>query len=162
MSGRRLTVDEILEILPNTPVELAALTAPLGDARLSTPLADGEWSLVEILAHLRACSDVLGGDLVRVVTEDRPSWRAVNPRTWQHKTDYDTWPFRASLDAFTAQRDELLKRVQHMSDADWQRTATVLVPPGKVYERTAQYYGEWLAQHERTHVTHLRRTLIAE
>ena len=46
-----------------TPTQLRA--APETDA----------WSVNDVLAHLRACHDVLGGSILRIVAEDRPRWR---------------------------------------------------------------------------------------
>jgi hypothetical protein len=42
-----------------------------------------------------------------------------------------------------------------LSDQAWQRTASVSVPPAKVVEYTAHYYGDWLAGHERAHLKRL-------
>ena len=61
MAKRHLTVDEIMAILPETPGRISALTDGLMAAELqAAPEADA-WSINDVLAHLRACHDVLGG-----------------------------------------------------------------------------------------------------
>ncbi len=38
----------------------------------------------------------------------------------------------------------------------WDRTATVTVP-GKLYEYSTLYYGDWMARHEGSHLKHIAR-----
>jgi hypothetical protein len=111
-----------------------------------------------VLAHLRACNDVLGGNMIRIVREDHPAWRAMSPRTWQRKSGYHEWTFEPSFAAFSDGRNQLLEVLEPLAPADWERTATVTVPPKKVFEYTTRYYGDWLAAHERAHLRHLARS----
>ena len=81
MAKRQLTVDEIMAILPETPGRISASTDGLTPAELqAAPEADA-WSINDVLAHLRACHDVLGGSLLRIVVEDHPAFKGVNPRS---------------------------------------------------------------------------------
>src|SRR3712207_8433292 len=49
-----------------------------------------------------------------------------------------------SLEAFRAGRNEMLEVLEPIPPGAWARTATVTVPPGKVYEYSVLYYGDWL------------------
>jgi len=42
-------------------------------AQLHTAPNPGEWSADQVLAHLRACADVWGGNILRMISEDRPA-----------------------------------------------------------------------------------------
>src|SRR3954447_12763679 len=95
-------------MLAATPPRIAALTAGLAPAQLQAAPAPDQWSANEVLAHLRACADMWGGCIQEMLAHDRPILRAVNPRTRINQTDYREQPFPASLDAFTAQRADLL------------------------------------------------------
>ena len=108
MPPEPLTVDEIMAILPETPRRIAALTKGLSPTQLRGAPEPDAWSVNDVLAHLRACHDVLGGAMVRIATEDHPAWRRVSPRSWIRKTDYPTWDFAAALTAFRERRAELL------------------------------------------------------
>ena len=110
-------------------------------------------------AHLRACHDVLGGSILRILAEDRPAWRRMSPRTWMRKTDYPDWEFGRALAAFERQRAELLAVLGPLPPDAWLRTAAVTERVGGTVPRSAQYYGDWLAGHERVHWTQLERTL---
>ena len=71
----------MLALLAATPTRLAALTADLAPAALQTRPTAEEWSLNELLAHLRAGADVWGRCMLTIFAEDTSTWRAVNPRT---------------------------------------------------------------------------------
>jgi hypothetical protein len=156
---RVLTHDEIMSILRTTVDRLAELSAGLSKDHLHASPAPGEWSISDVLAHLRACNDVLGGNMQRILTEDHPSWRAMSPRTWQKKSGYHDWQFALAFEDFRAKRAELLATLEPVAARDWNRTATVAVPPNKVYEYSVSYYGDWLAAHERAHLRHIERDL---
>jgi hypothetical protein len=161
VTARELTVEEIMAILPSTPGRLASMTDALTRDELHVAPEPGSWSVNDVLAHLRACSDVLGGNAIRIVTEDHPAWRGMSPRTWQARTDYHDWEFGPAFDAFARQRAELLAILEPLAPAAWERTATVTVPPKKVIEYSARYYADWLASHERAHVRGLPRIIEA-
>jgi hypothetical protein len=157
MAQWELTVDEIIAILPETPRRIAASTDGLTAGQLRTAPEPDAWSINDVLAHLRACHDVLGGSLVRIVTEDHPAWKGINPRTWIKKTDYPEWEFGRAFTAFKTQRAELLAVVEPLPPEAWERTATVTGMVGETYERTARYFGAWMAGHERAHWKHIER-----
>jgi hypothetical protein len=160
MPREMLSIEEILAILPATVSRLMELTKGLTADQLHAPPGPGSWSVNDVLAHLRACNDVLGGAAQRIVSEDHPSWRATSPRTWQRTSGYHSWEFGRAFDAFADGRAALLDVLRPLPDEGWDRTATVTVPPKQVYERSVRYYGAWLAEHERTHLRSLPRIIV--
>ena len=70
MASQPLTVREILAILPETPRLIATLTAGLKPIQLHASPTPDAWSISDVLAHLRACHDVLGGSILRILAED--------------------------------------------------------------------------------------------
>jgi hypothetical protein len=151
-----LSIEQVLTALAETPSRLGDLTAGLAPAQLHTRSDPDEWSLNDILAHLRACADMWGGYIRKILAEDRPTFRAVNPTTWIKQTNYPELEFRRSLRAFTAQRDELLALLRPLPPEAWSRAATV-TGAGKPRQRTVLSYGRWLANHERSHLRHIAR-----
>ncbi|MFN8483560.1 MAG: DinB family protein [Anaerolineae bacterium] len=151
MASKPLTVEEILTMLTAAPPRIASLTADLTPAQLRAAPSPGEWSANEVLAHLRSCADVWGGCIGVILAQDRPTIRAVDPRTWLEQTDYLDQEFAASLRAFTTQRAELLAVLESLAPEDWSRSATVTGAGGPLV-RTVQSYAAWLARHERPHV----------
>src|SRR5580698_2303359 len=100
-------VEQLLTVLTETPSRMPAA--------ILHAAPNDEWSANDVLAHLRACADVWGGNIATMLAEDKPTWRAINPRTWITRTDYLDLKFRPSLRAFTDQRTDLLALLQTMS-----------------------------------------------
>jgi hypothetical protein len=161
-AGRReLTLDEIMAILPDTPRRIVALTEGRPPAQLhAAPSPDG-WSVNDVLAHLRACHDVLGGNVLRILAEEHPAWKGMNPRAWLKQTDYPEWEFAPGFEAFRHERSQLLAVVEPLPPDAWERTATVTGMVGETYERSARDYAAWMARHERSHWAHIERILSA-
>jgi hypothetical protein len=160
VADRLLAIDEIMGILGTTVPRVTELTDRVPPARLHSAPDDG-WSVNDVLAHLRACHDVLGGSILRILGEDHPAWKGMNPRAWIKQTDYPDWRFEPALTAFRAQRAEILAVLEPLAPDAWERTATVTGMIGDVYQRSARYYGDWMARHERGHIRHIARILAA-
>jgi hypothetical protein len=156
MPDKSLSIEHILTILTESPPRITAITAGMPSDQLRETPDFGGWSANEVLAHLRSCSDVWGGCIEAIVSEDTPRLRAVNPTTWIKQTDYLELEFRFSLQAFTAQRAELLSCLHALGPEDWTRSATVY-GAGKTLVRTVHFYAQWLATHERSHHRPLER-----
>ncbi len=156
MYDRPLTIAQVLAQLEEQPEAIAALTAGLPPARLHHPPSRGEWSVNDVLAHLRSCADMWGKYIAMIIVEDHPTYRAVNPTTWIKSTNYPEMEFALSLRAFQKQRAELLALLRPLPKAAWSRSATV-TGAGRPRERTAMEYAQWLANHERSHVKQVAR-----
>jgi hypothetical protein len=68
--------------------------------------------------------------------------------------------FKPSLQAYTAQRADLLAILEPLTPEDWSRAATV-TGAGKPLERTVYTYAQWLANHERPHIKQIERIVKA-
>ena len=150
------TPEQVLAVLAETPRRLQALTSGVEPQRPDRRPSPEQWSAAEVLAHLRSCSQVWGDGIAVMLEQDRPTIRAVNPRTWITTTDFADVPFAAHLDAFLEQRTALLEVLRSLPPQAWQRSA-VVTGAGRPRERTVLAYGVRLASHERPHVTQLGR-----
>ena len=159
MTNKYLPIDKILAILKETPPRLANLTSGLTSAQLHTAPSTGEWSVNEVLAHLRACDDVWGSYyIMTILAQDKPTIKARNPRTWIKNTDYLKQDFQSSLRAFTKQRKKLLAVLESLSSKDWSRTNT-LIGAGRPIQQTLLSHADGLARHERAHLKQIERIL---
>lgn len=156
MTNRSLTIKQILALLAEAPQQLEALTASLSAGELHNSPNQDEWSANDVLAHVRACADVWGNCILEIINRDKPTLRAINPRTRINRTNYPQQNFRASLRAFTAQRADLLATLEPLPRRNWSRTAMV-TRAGKPLQRTVLFYAEWLATHERTRIKQIQR-----
>lgn len=158
MSNHSLTIEQVLTRLAEHPQRIATLTKGLTSAQLRTRSKPDEWSANDVLAHLRSCADVWGNYIRKILAEDRPSIRAVSPRTWVKQTDYPALEFETSFRAFTAQRADLLSVLESLPPKTWSRAAFVTMV-GKVIDRTVWDYAERLAIHERSHVSQIEQII---
>ena len=156
MPVKLLPVEKTLTLLKKNPLTIAELSDEITPKQLRTASTEDGWSAVEVLAHLRSCADVWGNCMTTILAQDNPTIRAINPRTWIKSTNYPDLEFQPSFQAFTVQRTELLARLQPLAPEDWLRRATV-TGAGKPLERTVQFYAQWLAKHERSHLKQFKQ-----
>ncbi len=154
MPAESLTIEQVLTQLAEYPARIGALTEGLTPAHLRQRPEPEEWSVNEVLAHLRSSADVWGGYIKKIIAEDRPSIKAISPRTWMRRVNYHELEFAPSFEAFRTQRADLLAMLQPLPPEGWTRAATV-TKDGKVREMTALVYATQLANHEQVHVVQI-------
>jgi hypothetical protein len=160
MARQLMTIEQNLSILRSTAGRIGDLTSGLTDAQLHASPEPGEWSVTEIVAHLRACADVWGDAIEAIATIEHPTIRAVSPVTWIKSTDYRELRFASSWQAFIRQREGLLVLLGRLPQQGWARSATVL-GGGRPLELTIHSYVNRMARHERTHWRHVAKTVRA-
>ena len=160
MPKQLIPVPQALDLLRQQPSQIAEMTAGLSERQLHTPPEPNEWSCVELLGHLRTCSDMWGQAIERILAEEQPTFKAMNPRTWAEQVDYNELDFGLSFKSYKQQRTKLLKLLEGLPPKDWQHAAVVLVA-GKPNMRSVHFYADWLAVHERTHIRQFKKTVAA-
>ena len=160
MSDKPLTSEQTLTVLAQTPQRIVELTDGLTTEQLRASPGLGEWSATDVLAHLRSCADVWNGCIRRILDEDHPTLRAINPTAYIKQTNYPELAFAPSLRAFSAQRAEILKLLEPLPPEAWARSATV-TGAGNPLQRTVLTYAERMARHERTHCRQLAKISAA-
>ncbi|HEX7794058.1 MAG TPA: DinB family protein [Vicinamibacterales bacterium] len=150
----------VLTLLSETPRQIARIVRGCGDQRLHRrPDADA-WSAQEIVAHLRACAEVWGRSIDRMLMENHPTIRYVSPRGWIKKTNYLQLTFRDTLRAFSQERVVLVRTLSRSTATDWARGATFTATTlGR--KATVLSYATRIADHEVRHLDQLRRTVGA-
>src|SRR5262245_52192646 len=99
----------VLTALSATPKQIARITRGCSDRQLHRKPEATTWSAQEIVAHLRACAEVWGRSIERMLEEDHPTIRYVSPRGWIKRTDYLQQGFHDCLGAFRQRRVALVK-----------------------------------------------------
>ena len=155
-SDNPYTSEQTVALLAQSPQRIVELTGGLTPAQLRTSPSPDEWSANDVLAHLRSCSDVWNGCIRRILDEDKPTIRAINPTAWIKQTNYPELEFAPSLRAYLAQRAELLKLLEPLQPESWSRSATV-TGAGAPLQRTVLDYAERMARHERAHCRQLAK-----
>ena len=151
-------ITTLLALLAETPQRLAVMTNGLDPVRYHTPLGEDEWSVQEVLAHLRVCAEVWGQSIVAMITHDRPTLRYVSPRTVAKKRNYTTQEYHTSLQAFSKQRTELLQLLTPLPEEAWSRGAT-FTGTTRGREQTIYSYAQRITAHEAEHIAQIATLL---
>ena len=147
-----------LHTLRETPLRLAAWTAGMDETRLRAAPEPNEWSMVEILAHIRAAAEVWSYSIYAMLTLESPALAHVHPRDWMKTLGYARLSFAENLGAFRVERENLLRVLGGLSPADWDRSASFT---GK--KNSTTIFGEMLrmALHEADHWAQFEKTAAA-
>lgn len=152
-------IESVLKLLAASPRRIAAASQGLTRSRLQARTAAEPWSANDIVAHLRACAEVWGKTIQIMLTQDHPTLRYVSPRSWMKKSGYMEWEFQASLQAFTEQRQALLKTLKALPRSDWSRGATFTGTSARQREQTILTYAQRMVNHEQPHCEQLEALL---
>lgn len=71
---------QAITLLTEQPKQIAKLTTNLSERKLKKAPEPGEWSCVELLAHLRTCADMWGQAIEKILAGE-DMFSAMNPRT---------------------------------------------------------------------------------
>lgn len=73
-------IEAHLATLQSTPAVLSRVSSDLDDVRLRQRPQPGQWSLIELLAHLSACAEIWGDDIREMLSCDIPTLTKPHPR----------------------------------------------------------------------------------
>ena len=151
MKITRAGIEEITDILEQTPLQIASSTKSMTSTQLVRSKKKEDWSALEVLAHLRACADVWGRDIEKMLLEDKPTLPEISPRGHLPDTNYLELDFQSSNSAFCSQRAGFLKMLSELDFEDWSRS-------GRSGERTHTVFSQArrMALHEQKHWEQLK------
>jgi hypothetical protein len=143
-------IEVVLSLLAETPVRIQAAVHGIDPVKLHARSKIEDWSVNDILAHLRACAEVWGKSIHAMLVQDQPTLRYVSPRTWIKKTHDLDQEFHISLNVFIQQRGELLDTLHALETPAWSRGAHFTGnTQGK--HHTVFTYARRMAYHETEH-----------
>ena len=152
-------ISRILERLTQGPIRLEKVTGGVQTSRLHLRSEAEPWSVSDILAHLRACSDCWGASIMAMLREDNPTRRYVSPRSWMRKPKDAEPAFKAALEAFTQERQKLVKVLAELDEADWARPGTFTGTSARQRDQTVLSYSERIVNHEQPHLDQIESLL---
>ena len=151
-------ITNLLRLLAETPARLAAMTSTLKSERLERKVNDDEWTVNEVLAHLRVCAEVWGQSILVMISQEQPTLRYVSPRTVAKKRNYAIQPFGTSLLEFSRQRHELIQQLSALAQEAWSRGAT-FTGTTRGREQTILSYVQRMVDHEAAHLAQIEQIL---
>jgi len=120
------TTEEIAALLQRFDEVAKHLTWTLLDcaeADLKTPLAEGEWSPLQILAHIRGVDDMLTVRIATLLTSNNPALPRLDFDAWATVAGYAEAPLDQTLHAWQRHRSETIWQLNRLPLEAWNRTA---------------------------------------
>jgi DinB superfamily len=147
-------IEKYLGIISETPLRIGQASKGLDEARLQFKPEDKSWSANDILAHLRSCADLWTHSIYAMLAENNPEFSDINERKWAKVTRYAELSFSESFQAFSSQRENLLRVLKALPFESWERSAIIFGRKHTVFTQTRR-----LAKHEGEHCEQIENLL---
>ena len=150
----RATTREIaahLAMLWETPRIIVTVAEQASEAQARHRPSPGAWSLFEQLAHLRACAEIWGDDIERMLAQDEPKYAKPHPRRVMQSDRLVEPAFVASARVFADLGARLLALLKPLAQEQWERGAIIDRRHYTVYTQTRR-----MAMHEAAHAGQIR------
>ena len=144
--------EEIIATIRSLPNEMEPLLDGLSDDKLRRRPSAQEWSVLEVLCHLRDSAEIEGLRVRRLVEEENPTLEPYDQEALARDRDYqgdDSLRVRTAVRAFWG---GLAYQLERLSEAQWQRAGTH-PEQGRV---TVGSRAERMAQHAQEHTEQMR------
>jgi hypothetical protein len=150
-------VAKVIDLLAETPGKLQSLSKGLLLERLHLPLAPGERSPTQVLAHLINSEARSSEAIYLALLVDEPVFIDIHPeRQWGKLLRYDLWPFSELLAYFSLRRAVLLRILSSLDEAEWSRS---IREEGKQRKESIYWRARSIALHEVEHLADLEDKL---
>jgi hypothetical protein len=151
-------IAQVIGLLSETPVHLEALSEPLSAVQLPQPLAPGERSFLQVLAHLINSEARSSEAIYLALLVDEPSIPDIHSeRQWGKLLKLEEIPFPDALAYFKIRRTILLRVLASLTEAQWTR---VIREQRKKRKESVYRLARSLALHEFEHLSDLRAKLV--
>lgn len=116
--------EETLKILRGTPVVLRRLVHGLDDDTWRRRPAAGEWSILEVVAHVGDTDERALGRVRRMLTEEEPIIPGYDQEALAVERRYIEMDPAGVLERFETIRNEHVAVLEGLDDAGWRRSGT--------------------------------------
>ena len=139
----------IFATLQSTPAVFDSLSRSLPEEAWAHRPAETEWSLIEILAHLRDVDrEVNLGRISQTIRGENPFLPGANTDPWVQERNYAAEPARAALEGFFESRTNLLELIDGATKLELAQPARhAIFGPTTLKELLG-----FIATHDRTHI----------
>jgi len=142
-----------MQVLENTPADLANLVAGLTPADLARAEAPGKWSMLYVMRHLADSEIVWAFRLRRIIAENGPPIQGYDQDLWSERLHYDHADLHESLDEMRSVRAGNLRLIRSLT-ADERKRFGVHSERG---EESVEHLVRMYAGHDILHLRQLAR-----
>ena len=147
-------IEKFILVLSKTPHRINQTVKDLDEDRLQFRADASAWSANDILAHLRSCADMWTHSIYAMLAEKEPVFPDINERKWAKVTRYVELPFYDSLQAFSSQRENLVRVLKDLPFESWERPAIINQRKHTIFTQVRR-----MAKHETEHCEQIHALL---
>ncbi|GAA4374090.1 YfiT family bacillithiol transferase [Hymenobacter koreensis] len=142
-----------IQQITELPAELTAAARAAGGVKLEQPYRSGGWNGRQVIHHLADMHPLLYARFRQALTEENPTVPVYQEQAWSDLPDVAATPVTVSLALLESLHTRWVLLLQHLSDAQWQRTFyhPRLQRTFTLDQALAQY-----AWHGRHHIGHIK------
>ena len=159
MKSESEDIKRVINLLKQGPLRIKKATDGVRLARLHVRTDEEPWSINDILIHLRACSDVWGETIMKMLTEDNPTQRYRSPRGFMKKPGYQEPEFAGGLGSYIQERKKLVKVLTDLDDNGWSRPGTYAGVTPRHRNQTVLTLAQRMVNHEGPHLDQIESLL---
>ncbi|RYY15570.1 MAG: putative metal-dependent hydrolase [Cytophagaceae bacterium] len=111
-----------IQQLADLPAQLTAAARQAGGERLQLPYRPGGWTGRQVIHHLADTHVNLYSRFRLALTEENPTVRPFDEQAWAELPDVAATPITVSLALLDSLHQRWVVLLQHLTDAQWQRT----------------------------------------
>ena len=148
----------LIQQLVDLPTQLMATAQEVGDEGLQRPYRPGGWTGRQVIHHLADSHMNCYFRYRLALTEDNPTVRPYDEQAWAELPDVAATPITVSLTLLEALHTRWVTLLQHLTDAQWQRT---FYHPTTKRTFTLDQALAMYAWHGQHHLAHLKLLLPA-
>lgn len=143
------TPQAMLAVLKSTPAALHTFSQALTPAQWQQRPSPEEWSVTEILCHLRDVDREVNIPRIEMVANgENPFLPGINSDTWAEERKYLQEDGPSALRGFIESRGQLVRRLTALSESEWRLPARHAI----FGPTTLQELVSFITTHDRTHI----------
>ncbi|MGH2560292.1 MAG: DinB family protein [Thermomicrobiales bacterium] len=146
---------ELIDANRAAPAILRALVRDVGDKRGQERAGEGEWAVVEIVAHLADAERRVIDRVALMTTEDSPVIEGYDQEVLAEERGYLRMSLAAALDRFERLRAEHVAQLEGLDEASWSRAGRHT----EVGELTVQQLVAHRTKHDAIHLAQIARMI---
>lgn len=149
------TPESLIAVMLSTPAVISGLVKQAADPNLTRRPVSDEWSLTEVICHLRDTEGEVNYPRLHMLLElDEPFIPARMTAAWAEERDYNNQDFSQALRDFIAARMKTLDLLRGLKD-EWQRKARhAIFGPTDLQEMV-----KFIVEHDKLHIRQIKTTL---
>lgn len=116
-----MSLQELIDAYAASPKLLRESVAGMSDEQLKARPVAGRWSTLEVVCHLADSDAVYAERMKRVIAEDEPTLRSMDPDVWQPRLAYHRRIAEDEIRLLELTRGQMERILRSLTPADFQR-----------------------------------------